>query len=454
MLDINVIRNHPDKVKQAIAHKHENAANIDQILELDTQRRSLIHACEQLKSKRNEKSKEVSELKKRGKDASGIIEETKKIGDDIKSLEEKLKELEPQITNLLLRIPNIPAADVPIGKDENDNVVVKTWGQRKTFDFNPLPHWELGRILNILDLERSSKISGSGFILLRGPGAKLERALFCFMLDTHTREHGYTELFPPFLVNRASMTGTGQLPKLEADMYRTWHWGMSYQHTAEQSLKSKEEMLKEDVYRTAADDLFLVPTAEVPVTNIHRDEILTYKDLPIYYTAYTPCFRREAGSYGKDTRGIIRVHQFNKVELVKIVKPETSYNELESLLGNAERILQLLGLEYRVVKLCTGDMSFAAAKCYDIEVWAPGLGKFLEVSSCSNFEDFQARRINIRFRDEDGKLRFVHTLNGSGLALPRTVIAILETYQQKDGSVIIPDVLQPYMGGIKVITRQ
>lgn len=280
-------------------------------------------------------------------------------------------------------------------------------------------------MLNILDLERSSKITGSGFILLKGPGAKLERALFCFMLDLHTREHGYTELFPPFLVNRTSMTGTGQLPKLE-----------------------------EDMYRTSPDDLFLVPTAEVPVTNIHRDEILSYKDLPVYYTAYTPCFRREAGSYGKDTRGIIRVHQFNKVELVKLVRPETSYDELESLLGNAEKVLQLLGLEYRVVKLSTGDMSFAAAKCYDIEVWAPGADKFLEVSSCSNFEDFQARRMNIRFRDEDGKLRFVHTLNGSGLALPRTVIAILETYQNKDGSITIPDVLQPYMGGIRIIARQ
>ena len=424
MLDINFIRNNPDKVKQAIALKHENAASIDQLLEVDTQRRSMIHACEQLKSKRNEKSKEVSELKKKGQDASRIIEETKKIGDDIKSIEEKQKELDTQITNLMLRIPNIPAADVPIGKDEKDNVVVKAWGQRKTFDFTPLPHWELGSILNILDMERASKISGSGFILLKGLGAKLERALFSFMLDVHTRDHGYTEVFPPFLVNRTSMTGTGQLPKLE-----------------------------EDMYRTAADDLFLVPTAEVPVTNIHRDEILSYKDLPICYTAYTPCFRREAGSYGKDTRGIIRVHQFNKVELVKLVRPETSYNELESLLGNAERILQLLGLEYRVAKLSTGDMSFAAAKCYDIEVWAPGVGKFLEVSSCSNFEDFQARRTNIRFRDEDGKLRFVHTLNGSGLALPRTVIALLETYQQKDGSVIIPDVLQHYMGGIKVIAK-
>ena len=424
MLDINFIRNNPDKVKQAIALKHENAASIDQILEVDIQRRSMIHACEQLKSKRNEKSKEVSELKKKGQDASKIIEETKKIGDDIKSIEEKLKELDTQITNLMLRIPNIPAADVPIGKDEKDNVIVKAWGQRKTFDFTPLPHWELGSILNILDMERASKISGSGFILLKGLGAKLERALFSFMLDVHTRDHGYTEVFPPFLVNRTSMTGTGQLPKLE-----------------------------EDMYRTAVDDLFLVPTAEVPVTNMHRDEILSYKDLPIYYTAYTPCFRREAGSYGKDTRGIIRVHQFNKVELVKLVRPETSYNELESLLSNAERILQLLGLEYRVAKLSTGDMSFAAAKCYDIEVWAPGVNKFLEVSSCSNFEDFQARRINIRFRDEEGKLRFVHTLNGSGLALPRTVIALLETYQQKDGSIVIPDILQPYMGGIKVIAK-
>ena len=425
MLDINFIRNNPDRVKQAIVHKHENAASIDQILELDTQRRSAIHACEQLKSKRNEKSKEVSELKKKGQNAAVIIEETKKIGNEIKSYEEKLSGLESQINNLLLRIPNIPATDVPIGKGAEDNVIVKAWGQRKTFDFSPLPHWELGRILNILDLERSSKISGSGFILLKGQGAKLERALFNFMLDVHTREHGYTELFPPFLVNRASMTGTGQLPKLEDDMYRT-----------------------------ATDDLFLVPTEEVPVTNIHRDEILSYKEIPLYYTAYTPCFRREAGSYGKDTRGIIRVHQFNKVELVKIVKPETSYNELESLLLNAEKILQLLGLEYRVAKLCTGDMSFAAAKCYDIEVWAPGVGKFLEVSSCSNFEDFQARRMNIRFRDEDGKLRFVHTLNGSGLALPRTVIALLETYQQKDGSITLPEVLQPYMGGINVMAKK
>ncbi len=425
MLDIHVIRNNPDKVKQAIINKHETSANIDLILELDTQHRSMIFACEQLKSKRNEKSKEVSALKKSGQDASSLIEETRDIGDEIKSIEENLHGMDAQMKDLLLRIPNIPADDVPVGKDANDNEIVKSWGERKSFDFPPMPHWELGTHLNILDMERSSKITGSGFILLKGLGARLERALFSLMLDVHTRDHGYTELFTPFLVNRTSMTGTGQLPKLEDDMYHI-----------------------------PSDDLFLVPTAEVPVTNIHRDEILSFKDLPLYYTAYTPCFRREAGSYGKDTRGIIRVHQFNKVELVKLVRPETSYQELEMLLGNAEKILQILGLEYRVAKLCTGDMSFAAAKCYDIEVWAPGLNKFLEVSSCSNFEDFQARRINVRFRGEDNKLRFVHTLNGSGLALPRTAIAILETYQQKDGSIAIPDVLQPYMGGVKVITKK
>ena len=425
MLDIHVIRNNPDKVKQAIINKHETAANVDTILALDAQHRSMIFASEQLKSKRNEKSKEVNALKKSGQDASSLIEETRDIGDEIKSIEENLHGMDAQINDLLLRIPNIPAADVPIGKDANDNVIVKSWGERKTFDFTPLPHWELGGNLNILDLERSSKITGSGFILLKGLGARLERSLFSLMLDVHTRDHGYTELFTPFLVNRTSMTGTGQLPKLEDDMYRI-----------------------------PSDDLFLVPTAEVPVTNIHRDEILSFKELPLYYTAYTPCFRREAGSYGKDTRGIMRVHQFNKVELVKLVRPETSYRELELLLGNAEKILQILGLEYRVAKLCTGDMSFAAAKCYDIDVWAPGLNKFLEVSSCSNFEDFQARRINVRYRGEDNKLRFVHTLNGSGLALPRTAIAILETYQQKDGSIAIPDVLQPYMGGIKVIAKK
>ncbi|MCF6151978.1 serine-tRNA ligase [Candidatus Kuenenia stuttgartiensis] len=438
MLDIHFIRNNVNAVKEAIANKQEIAVNIDAILEIDAQRRKKIQICEQLKNQRNEKSRAVSELKKNGQDASAIIEETKKIGDDIKSIDGELRDMESQLNDLLLGIPNIPAADVPVGKDASDNEIVRYWGERKAFHFTPQPHWELGRTLDILDLERAAKITGSGFILLKGAGAKLERALFNFMLDIHTRDHGYTEIFPPFLVNRKSMTGTGQLPKLEDDMYRTLQM-----YTAHASEK-----------KAVAEDLFLVPTAEVPVTNIHRDEILLYKNLPIYYTAYTPCFRREAGSYGKDTRGIMRVHQFNKVELVKLVRPETSYGELETLLANAEKILQLLELEYRVVKLCTGDMSFAAAKCYDIEVWAPGVDKYLEVSSCSNFEDFQARRINLRFRDEDGKLQYVHTLNGSGLALPRTVIAILETYQQEDGSILIPDVLQPYMKETRIIANQ
>jgi len=436
MLDIQFIRKNPDRVKQAIINKHESAVDVDHILDTDSQRRKMIHHSEQLKKKRNEKSKEVSVLKKNGLDASQIIEETKEIGKEIKSVDVKLRELEEQLNTMLLQVPNLPAPDVPVGKDADDNEITRTCGERRGFDFTPLPHWELGRNLDILDLERSAKITGSGFILLKGMGAKLERALFNFMLDIHTGEHNYTEIFPPFLVNRKSMTGTGQLPKLEEDMYKTLQ--MYTSHSSEKD--------------TATEDLFLVPTAEVPVTNIHRDEILSYKELPIYYTAYTPCFRREAGSYGKDTRGIIRVHQFNKVELVKFVNPENSYEELESLVANAEKILRLLGIEYRVVKLCTGDMSFAAAKCYDIELWAPGVGKYLEASSCSNFEDFQARRINVRYRDENGKLHFVHTLNGSGLALPRTVIALLETYQQKDGTISVPEILQPYLGGINVIS--
>jgi len=356
MLDIQFIRKNPDRVKQAIINKHESAVDVDHILDTDSQRRKMIHHSEQLKKKRNEKSKEVSVLKKNGLDASQIIEETKEIGKEIKSVDVKLRELEEQLNTMLLQVPNLPAPDVPVGKDADDNEITRTCGERRGFDFTPLPHWELGRNLDILDLERSAKITGSGFILLKGMGAKLERALFNFMLDIHTGEHNYTEIFPPFLVNRKSMTGTGQLPKLEEDMYKTLQ--MYTSHSSEKD--------------TATEDLFLVPTAEVPVTNIHRDEILSYKELPIYYTAYTPCFRREAGSYGKDTRGIIRVHQFNKVELVKFVNPENSYEELESLVANAEKILRLLGIEYRVVKLCTGDMSFAAAKCYDIELWAPG----------------------------------------------------------------------------------
>jgi len=421
MLDINIIRNDTDKVKEAIASKNDKV-DIDSLLELDSRRRELLNECEQLRHKRNITSKEISELKSKKEEASDLIKEMKGVADNIRQLEADIKKVSEEVEYLLMRIPNMPAEDVPVGKNETANVEVRSWGEKKSFTFEPLPHWELGKTLGILDFERASKMTGTGFTLYKGAGARLERALLNFMLDLHTKEHGYEEVLPPFLVNRAAMTGTGQLPKLEDDMYKT-----------------------------TDDDLFLIPTAEVPVTNIHANEILNNKDLPIYYTAYTACFRREAGSYGKDTRGMMRVHQFNKVELVKFVQPETSYDELESLLAVAEKVMQLLGLQYRVVKLCTGDLSFASTKCYDIEVWAPGIKKHLEVSSCSNFEDFQARRMNIRFRGEKGNLRYVHTLNGSGVALPRTMIAIIETYQKEDGTIEIPEVLKPYMGGLELI---
>lgn len=421
MLDINFIRNNPDGVKKGIAAKGGDD-RVDELLEVDTKRLKVLYEYEQAKNRLNKTSKEISELKKKKQDASKLIDEMKTVSEDIKNLEQGLRTLEQEINKLSLYIPNLPSIDTPLGHDPSSNVEVKRWGERKGFSFQPIPHWEIGAILDIIDFERGSKIAGSGYPLYKGLGAKLERALYNFMLDIHTGKHGYKEIFPPFLVNRLSMIGTGQIPKLEDDMYRI-----------------------------TEEDMFLIPTAEVPVTNIHRNEILSSDSLPIYYTAYSACFRREAGSYGKDTRGLARLHQFNKVELVKFVRPETSYEELESLLKDAEAILQLLGLEYRVIKLCTGDLSFASAKTYDIEAWAPGSGKYLEVSSCSNFEDFQARRINVRFRDENGKARFVHTLNGSGVALPRTVIALLETYQKKDGSVEIPEVLRPYMGGLEVI---
>lgn len=421
MLDLNFIRKHPEEVKKAAQGKHEKV-DVDRFLVLDSNRRELLFQCEQLRKEQNEASKTISQLKKQGQDAFSLVAETKVLSDKIKDYEEELRALEPEIEGILMRIPNIPAQDVPPGEDASANIVVRSWGQRRKFHFKPKPHWELGTALGLIDFERGSKVSGAAFPLYRGLGARMERALINFMLDLHTKKHGYEEVFPPFLVNRASMTGTGQLPKLE-----------------------------EDMYKTTEDDLFLIPTAEVPVTNIHRDEIFSYKDLPIYYTAYTACFRREAGAYGKDTRGIIRVHQFDKVELVKFVRPETSYEELESLLKDAEEVLQLLGIEYRVVKLCVGDLSFASSKCYDLEAWAPGVERWLEVSSCSNFEDFQARRINIRFRDEQGKVKCVHTLNGSGVALPRTLIAILEGYQQEDGSVGVPEALRPYMDGLAVI---
>ncbi len=421
MLDLNYIRKHPEEVKRAAEGKHDHA-DVDKLLELDGQRRGLIFESEQLRKTLNETSKEIGRLKKEGGDASAQMSEMKDVSKRIKDYEEKLRELDQEMKEILIVIPNVAAADVPAGEDESANVVMRSWGKKRKFSVTPKPHWELGTALGILDLERGAKVSGTGFPLYKGIGARLERALFNFMLDLHTSRHGYKEIFPPFLANRASMTGTGQLPKLEGDMYRV-----------------------------AEDDLFLIPTAEVPVTNIHRDEILSHEDLPLCYAAYTACFRREAGAHGRDTRGIIRVHQFNKVELVKFVRPGSSSDELESLVKDAEEVLKLLELPYRVSKLCVGELSFASSKCYDMEAWAPGVERWLEVSSCSNFTDFQARRINIRFRDEQGKVQFVHTLNGSGVALPRTMIALLENYQQADGSVVIPKVLRDYMGGVDTI---
>jgi seryl-tRNA synthetase len=427
MLDLGFIRDNPDVVKKAVRDKAEKA-DLEAVLELDKKRRALIQRVEELRAERNKTSKEISELKKQSSDtkaqekAEALILSMRKVADDIKAVESGLSEAEAKLHQGLLWIPNIPAPDVPVGRDDSENQVVRTWGTRKEFSFEPKPHWEIAAAKEIFDFARASKLAGTGFVLFRGLGARLERALINFMLDVHTKEHGYEEVSPPYLVNRECAIGTGQLPKTE-----------------------------EDMYRCEVDDFFLVPTAEVPVTNMHRDEVLQEAELPLRYTAYTACFRREAGSYGKDTRGMTRVHQFDKVELVKLTQPEDSYDELEKLLADAEAILQRLGLEYRVAKLCTGELSFAASKCYDIEVWAPGVEKYLEVSSCSNFEDFQARRINIRYRDANGKLRYVHTLNGSGVALARLVIAIVETYQNEDGSIAIPPALQEYMGGISKI---
>jgi seryl-tRNA synthetase len=415
MLDIKFIRENPDIVKTAIKNRNLKL-DVQEILDLDSERRKILVEVEGLKAEKNA-------ISKKGKPDKVIIEKMKALSQKVDDLDSKVEEIEKKLCNLVLYIPNIPHNSIPIGSPEN-NKEVRKWGESRKFDFKPKTHIEIGEDLDILDFPRSSKISGSGFCLFKGLGALLERALINFMLDLHTNHHGYKEIFPPFLVNRASMTGTGQLPKLEEDMY-----------------KLKDE------------DLFLIPTAEVPVTNMHRDDILNESDLPVCYTAYTACFRREAGSYGKDTKGLMRVHQFDKVELVKFVKPETSFNELETLLDNAEEVLKKLELPYRVVMLSTGDISFAASKCYDIEAWAPGVEKNLEVSSCSNFVDFQARRANIKYRTKDKKLEYVHTLNGSGIAMARTIICVLENYQQKDGSVVIPEVLRPYMGGRERITK-
>jgi seryl-tRNA synthetase len=420
MLDIKYIRENPDKVRQGIINKNEKD-RFDEVLALDLQRRDLITETEELKAKRNQGSAQVPQIKKAGGDATALLAEMKTLSDKITQNDLLLGEVEEKLTNILMYIPNLPHESVPVGKTAEENVETKVWvpdGFTFEHEEKVLDHVELGKKLKILDFERGAKISGSGFPLYMGKGATLERALINFMLDTHIHKHGYSEIFPPFLVNRDSMKGTGQLPKMEDDMYFM-----------------------------EKDDLFLIPTAEVPVTNIHRNEILLEAELPIKYVGYSACFRREAGSYGKDSKGFLRVHQFNKVEMVKFVKPETSYDELEKLVGDAEDILQELQIPYRLLLLCTGDLSFSAAKCYDIETWSPAENKWLESSSCSNFESFQARRSNIRFRNEKTKKpELVHTLNGSGLATSRLMVSILENYQTPEGKIIVPKVLQKYTG--------
>jgi seryl-tRNA synthetase len=422
MLDLKLIRENPDFVKKKLAQRNIKV-DIDQVIEVDQLRRQIIQEVETLKNERNKFSEIIARAKKEKKEVPAEVCRMKEVSQKIKELDDKLEEVEDELRELLLRLPNIPDDTVNPGKDSTDNVEIRRWGTPPSFDFEPKPHWEIGETLGILDFERGAKITGARFTLLKGAGALMERALINFMLDLHTREHHYQEVFPPILVNRNSMTGTGQLPKFE-----------------------------DDLFRLVDPDYFLIPTAEVPVTNIHQEEIIDGDKLPIYYTAYTPCFRKEAGAYGKDTRGIIRQHQFNKVELVKFTTPETSYQELESLLRDAETVLQRLKLHYRVVSLCSGDLGFSAAKTYDIEVWLPSQKEFKEISSCSNFTDFQARRANIRYRPSPkAKPQFVHTLNGSGLAVGRTLVAIIENYQQKNGSVIVPEVLRPYMGGLAII---
>lgn len=419
MLDIKLIRENPELVKKGIENKNEKST-VDEILATDNERRELLKKVEELKAKRNKVSKEIGQKKRAGEDASEIIAEMGKVSDEIKELDEKVREVDEKLRTHLMWVPNLPHESVPVGNSEEDNVESKSWKPEDfSFenDFEPQDHHELGKKLGILDFERGAKISGSGFPVYVGKGATLERALINYMLDLHIQKHGYTEILPPFLVNRDSMTGTGQLPKMEDDMYCC-----------------------------EKDDVFPIPTAEVPITNLHRKETLDEQDLPVNYVGYSACFRREAGSYGKDSKGFLRTHQFNKVEMVKFVKPETSYDELENLVDDAEEILQELKIPYRILTLCTGDLSFSAAKCYDIETWSPAENKWLEASSCSNFEDFQARRANIRFKGSDKKPQYVHTLNGSGLATSRLMVSILENYQTPEGKVIVPPVLQKYTG--------
>lgn len=413
MLSLKFVREHPDEVRAAVSHRGETV-DVDGILELDKDVRNMIQDVEGLKARKNRESQRISEMKRSGDNTAALVEEMQTLSETIKEKDTLLSELKGKLYELLLWVPNIPHESVPVGEDESANVELKKWGTPVEFDFDPLDHLELGSSLGLLDFERAAKISGSGFPLYTGKGAMLERALINFMLDHHAGR-GYVEISPPLMTLRSATEATGQLPKLEDDMYSV-----------------------------GEEDLFLIPTAEVPVTNIHRDEILKEEDLPVRYVSYTPCFRREAGSYGREARGLIRVHQFNKVELVEFVVPETSYDELESLTEDAESVLQALGLHYRVVALNTGDISFAASKCYDLEVWAPAEKRWLEVSSCSNFESFQARRANIRYRKADGKLDFVHTLNGSGVATARLMVALLESYQTEEGTIMVPEVLHPY----------
>jgi seryl-tRNA synthetase len=421
MLDLKFIRDNADLVKKAVENKNESA-DVNKILELDEKRRAIIAEVEELKALRNKVSEQIGVKKKNKEDASDEIAHMKEVGEKIAAMDNDLRSVKEALGHHLLRIPNIPDESVPVGPDEESNITVREWGKVKPLDFEPLSHWELGEKFDMIDLPAAAKITGSGFYVLKGMGAALQRALVSYMMDTHSRD-GFVEVVPPVLSNQAAMTGTGQLPKLDDDMY----------------------FLKDD-------EFYLIPTAEVPVTNLHREEILDESQLPLKFVAFTSCFRREAGAAGKDTRGMLRVHQFDKVELVKIVHPDNSNSELESLVQQAEKIVQRLGLPYRIRLLATGDLSFAAAKCYDIEVWAAGVGKFLEVSSISNYLDFQARRMNTRFRDSNKKLHFVHTLNGSGVALPRLIAAVMENYQTDYGTIVIPEVLRPYMNGLAEIT--
>lgn len=424
MLDIKILRQEPERIKEALK-KRNNDLDITPAIELDKKRRAVLQEAEQKKAQQNAISKKIPAMKKAGEDTAPIFAEMKELSNEIKGYDEQVREIDEELRNFMLRIPNIPNDSCPVGKDDSENVEVRRWGEPRKFDFEFKPHWDLGTDLDILDFERGTKIAGTRFTVYKGLGSRLERSVIQYFLNSHTEENGYTEIFPPYMVNRASMTGTGQLPKFE-----------------------------EDAYNVKNNDFFMIPTAEVPVTNLHRDEILDGTKLPIKYCAYSACFRAEAGSAGRDTRGLIRQHQFNKVEMVKFAHPDHSYEELESLTNDAERLLQGLGLPYRVVCLSTGDLGFSSAKTYDLEVWMPSYGKYVEISSCSNFEDYQARRANIRFKDSPkDKAQFVHTLNGSGLAVGRTVAAIMENYQNVDGSITIPEALVGYMGGRDKITK-